>query len=143
MCYGNLIDSLHYNPILRAQNTGKNSVLVWWPTIIILLLSILFGLFIFRLSKLHRFSADSGPSFIDVSNYPAEMQKKYQVFANKCSRCHTLARPINSDFTVDQWPFYVQKMKQKPGSGLTDTTAVQITDFLVFDTKHRKSTSNN
>ena len=37
----------------------------------------------------------------------------------------------------------LQKMKLKTGSGLTDKTANQITDFLIFDANNRKSISNN
>ena len=128
---------------MSNETVPKSSLFVWWVTIVILFLSVLLGLFVFYLSKTHQFKADSGPAFIDVSNYPAEMQKKYHIFVNKCSRCHTLARPINSGFTAEQWPSYVQKMKLKTGSGLTDKTANQITDFLIFDANNRKSISNN
>ena len=143
---------------MSTETVPKSSLFVWWVTIVILFLSVLLGLFVFYLSKTHQFKADSGPAFIDVSSYPAEMQKKYHIFVNtytkfefrfisifvnKCSRCHTLARPINSGFTAEQWPSYVQKMKLKTGSGLTDKTANQITDFLIFDANNRKSTSNN
>lgn len=86
---------------------------------------------------LKTYSADKGPNFIDVSAYPQEMQEAYKVFERKCSRCHTLARPINSDFESEEWRTYVYKMMRKPGSGLTPKTAEPIIEFLIYDEKHR------
>lgn len=37
---------------------------------------------------------DKGPATINVSSYPPELQKSYKVFTEKCSKCHTIARPI-------------------------------------------------
>ena len=84
------------------------------------------------------YPADNGPSFIDVSEYSEEMQTLYAVFTRRCSRCHTVARPINSDFTAEEWRKYVLKMMRKPGSGLNPKTAEQIIKFLVYDAQHRK-----
>ena len=33
---------------------------------------------------------------LDVSQYPQDIQDAYKVFAVRCSRCHTLARPLNA-----------------------------------------------
>lgn len=84
------------------------------------------------------FASDNGPNFIDVSNYPLKMQEYYQLFARKCSRCHTLARPINSRFIGEEWRKYVLKMMRKPGSGLTPKTAEKIIEFLVYDAQVRE-----
>jgi len=84
------------------------------------------------------YPADKGPNFIDVAAYPPEMQKAYELFTRKCSRCHTVARPINSTFAPEEWRKYVHKMRQKPGSGLTLKTAEQIIEFLIYDAKHRE-----
>lgn len=84
------------------------------------------------------YPADQGSNFIDVSNYPQEMQTLYNVFTRRCSKCHTVARPINSDFTPEEWKKYVQKMMRKAGSGLTPKTADQITKFLIYDAQHRE-----
>ena len=82
--------------------------------------------------------ADKGPNFIDVTAYPAKMQEAYKRFTNKCSRCHTVARPINSTFTPEEWRKYVYKMMRKPGSGLNPKTAEQIIEFLIYDAQHRE-----
>ncbi len=83
------------------------------------------------------FPADKGPNFIDVSIYPLEMQENYKLFEQKCSRCHTLARPINSEFIGEAWRKYVYKMMRKPGSGLTPKTAEPIIQFLIYDSQTR------
>ena len=125
-------------PQKLTDDEAKPSPFVWWATSIVLLLSVLFGALIFHLSKTYRFPADAGPNFIDISGYPAEMQRKYKLFVNKCSLCHTLARPINSNFRSVRWNDYVHQMMRKAGSGLTEANAREIINFLEFDTLHRK-----
>ena len=84
------------------------------------------------------FPADRGTNLIDVSKYPLKMQEYYKIFAQKCSRCHTLARPINSEFVGKAWRKYVYKMMRKPGSGLTPKTAEQIIEFLIYHSQVRQ-----
>ena len=84
------------------------------------------------------YPADKGPNFIDVTTYPPKMQEAYELFTRKCSRCHTVARPINSTFAAAEWRKYVYKMMRKPGSGLTPKTAEEIIKFLVYDSEHRE-----
>lgn len=84
------------------------------------------------------YPADKGLNFIDVTEYPEEMQTLYHLFTRKCSKCHTVARPINSNFKPEEWRKYVKKMMRKPGSGLTPKTAEQIIKFLTYDAHHRE-----
>jgi hypothetical protein len=82
---------------------------------------------------------DKGPAKIDVSAYPAGIQKNYEVFREKCALCHTLARPVNSDFALpDEWSRYVKRMMHKPGSNITQSSAKQIYEFLAYDASVRK-----
>jgi len=82
---------------------------------------------------------DRGPQTIDVSAYPEEMQQKYTLFAERCSKCHTLARPINSDYALeDEWSRYVKRMMRKPGSGIAPKEGKQIFEFLAYDSSIRK-----
>ncbi len=82
---------------------------------------------------------DLGPGDVDVSGYPPEMQSNYEVFAEKCGGCHTLARPLNAPYaTPEEWNTYVNKMMRKPGSGIDKAKAKQIFKFLVYDSKKRK-----
>jgi hypothetical protein len=81
---------------------------------------------------------DKGPDKIDVSAYPAPQQAAYKVFTTKCSKCHTIARPMNTLMTRDEWERYVKRMMHKPNSGISDAQGKQIFDFMVFDQTERK-----
>ena len=81
---------------------------------------------------------DKGPDKIDVSSYPAPQQAAYKVFSTKCSKCHTIARPINTMMQRDEWARYVKRMMHKPNSGISDAQGKQIFDFLAFDETERK-----
>lgn len=81
---------------------------------------------------------DKGPDKIDISGYPPEMQKDYKLFSTKCSKCHTIARPINTLMSRDEWERYVKRMMHKPNSGISDSQGKEIFEFLVYDETHRK-----
>jgi hypothetical protein len=85
------------------------------------------------------FSADKGPDSLDVSKYPKDKQDEYKIFAEKCSKCHTLARPINSEYALpEEWTAYVDKMRHKKRSGIDDDVQKAVTDFLIYDSSVRK-----
>ena len=75
---------------------------------------------------------DSGPDKIDVSGYPADMQKRYPVFEKKCAKCHPVARAINSRFNASEWKRYMKRMVRRPNAGVTDEQADDIYEFLKF-----------
>jgi len=82
---------------------------------------------------------EKGPKTIDVSAYPAGIQANYAVFRAKCTLCHELSRPINSDFVLpDEWSRYVKRMMHKPGSNIAQASAKQIYEFLAYDSSVRK-----
>jgi hypothetical protein len=82
---------------------------------------------------------EKGPATINVSGYPASLQGYYQVFSQKCSQCHKLSRPINSDYALpDEWSRYIHRMMSKPGSGIGAGEGKEIYDFLVYDSSVRK-----
>ena len=81
---------------------------------------------------------DKGPDKIDVSAYPAAQQAAYKLFGTKCSKCHTIARPLNTMMKRDEWERYVKRMMHKPNSGISDTQGKQIFDFVVYDQTERK-----
>ena len=83
---------------------------------------------------------DKGPAKIDVSKYPADMKSKYKLFAEKCSKCHTVARAINCEFALDdEWERYIKRMMNKAGPSIISANdGKQIFDFLTFDSKLRK-----
>lgn len=83
--------------------------------------------------------AEGGAKEVDVSNYPERIRDNYKVFSAKCAQCHSLARPINSEFALpDEWERYVKRMMRKPGSGIEAADAKRIYDFLVYDATVRR-----
>lgn len=90
------------------------------------------------------FPDDLGPTSIDVSHYSPQMQGYYRLFLSKCSTCHTIARAINSQFIGKKvWASYiVHKMMLKPGSTIQSSEGKKIFEFLVYDSKIRKTGAN-
>ncbi|MBI3088270.1 MAG: hypothetical protein HYY91_05240 [Candidatus Omnitrophica bacterium] len=85
------------------------------------------------------YANDLGPDEIDVSGYPPQMQRSYALFARRCSRCHTLARAVNSQWASPAfWEHYVRVMWHKPGSQINGSEARQLWEFLVHDSQVRK-----
>jgi hypothetical protein len=81
---------------------------------------------------------DKGPDKVNVSGYPPDQQKNYKTFTDKCSKCHTIARPINTTMTKAEWERYVKRMMHKPNSGIGDAQGKAIYEFLAYDQENRK-----
>lgn len=78
------------------------------------------------------------PDGLDVSAYPDDMREAYAVFEYRCSRCHSLARPLNAEIEgVAFWDDYVERMRRQPGSGINHADARTILRFLTYYTEHR------
>lgn len=89
--------------------------------------------------KIKELPFDKGPKTIDVSKYPAEMQANYKIFALRCAKCHTLARPVNAPYCLpDEWERYIKRMMRKPGSGINSGDGKKIYEFLKYDSSVRK-----
>jgi hypothetical protein len=66
-----------------------------------------------------------------VASTSPEVHADYKVFALRCSKCHSLARPLNSGIDDDgYWKAYVAKMRRQPGSGISAEDSVAILRFL-------------
>lgn len=90
-------------------------------------------------ARIERF--EKGPATVDISKYPDAIKENYEVFSQKCSQCHRLSRPINSDYALpDEWSRYIKRMMHKPGSGISSGEGKKIYDFLVYDSSVRKKT---
>ena len=77
---------------------------------------------------------------VDVSRYPDEIRDAYRVFAFRCSRCHTLARPLNARIDdPEHWVRYVRRMRRQPGSGIDSSNADIILKFLLYYHRDRLS----
>jgi hypothetical protein len=79
-----------------------------------------------------RMHSQAGAS-LDVSGYPPEQQQRYKQFAEKCSRCHDLSRPLASRYNEAGWRQLVVRMARKPGAGINRREQQQFAEFLVFD----------
>ena len=44
------------------------------------------------------YANDLGPDKVDVSSYPKDIQEGYKALTVKCAKCHSAARPLNSQF---------------------------------------------
>ncbi len=88
-------------------------------------------------ARIERF--EKGPATVDISKYPEAIKENYQVFSEKCTQCHKLSRPINSDYALpEEWSRYVKRMMHKPGSGIGSAEGKKIYEFLVYDSSVRK-----
>ena len=82
---------------------------------------------------------EKGPATIDVSKYPQGIKDNYDLFSQKCTQCHKLSRPINSDYALpDEWSRYVKRMMFKPGSNISAGAGKKIYEFLTYDSSVRK-----
>jgi hypothetical protein len=76
---------------------------------------------------------------IDVSQYPTGIRENYKVFSRKCAQCHSLSRPINSDYVLpNEWSRCIGHMKRRSGADIGSFEEKKIYDFLVYDSSVRK-----
>lgn len=68
----------------------------------------------------------------EVPAYVSEDRRgDWEVFARRCSKCHALARPLQSGIDDDaQWRAYVARMRAQPGSGISASDEERILAFL-------------
>lgn len=90
-----------------------------------------------------QFAFDLGADQIDVSGYPKVQRERYAVFASVCSRCHTLARPINAPLASRaDWRRFISRMhvrsRIQSDKTFTREQARAIVDFLAYDASIRK-----
>ena len=70
---------------------------------------------------------------LDPSKMPENVRADYDVFARRCSKCHSLARPLTANITDDeQWVLYVNRMRRQPASGISLTDQETILRFLRY-----------
>src|SRR4051812_19330410 len=70
---------------------------------------------------------------LDPQRMPEDVRVDYALFAQRCSKCHSLSRPLQSGITSDTyWADYVERMRLQPGSGISIDDTVGILRFLHF-----------
>ncbi|MFO0737656.1 MAG: hypothetical protein U0270_17320 [Labilithrix sp.] len=77
------------------------------------------------------FACSSHREGLDPTKVPDDLQGDYQTFAQRCSKCHSLARPLSAGIKDDdQWVNYVNRMRRQPGSGISLNDQAHILRFL-------------
>ena len=67
----------------------------------------------------------------EAAALPSNLRADYLVFAQRCSKCHSLARPLNSGIDSDEyWKLYVERMRRQPASGISVADTLPILRFL-------------
>lgn len=76
---------------------------------------------------------------LDPLQLPPDTRSDYAIFARRCSKCHALARALNSGIQEDSgWIAYVTRMRRQPGSGITPSDVAPILRFLHYYTTSRQ-----
>jgi hypothetical protein len=80
-----------------------------------------------------------GADEVDTAKLPANLRDDYGVFAQRCSKCHSLARPLTSGIDDDEyWKRYVERMRRQPASGISPEDEVPILRFLHYFSEEQK-----
>lgn len=70
---------------------------------------------------------------LDPTSLPANIQPAYELFAQRCSKCHSLSRALDNGHVEDQfWERYVDRMRHQPGSGIAPDEVPSILRFLHY-----------
>jgi hypothetical protein len=78
-------------------------------------------------------SAAERPDGLDPSTMPDSVRADYGLFAERCSKCHSLARPLESGVDKDEyWQYYVARMRRQPASGISERDVIPILRFLHY-----------
>lgn len=70
---------------------------------------------------------------IDEARVPAELRAAYATFRVRCSKCHSLDRPLGAAIEDEaSWRTYVERMRRQPGSGISVADGEAAVRFLVW-----------
>ncbi|MCK6550368.1 hypothetical protein L6R52_31315 [Myxococcota bacterium] len=85
------------------------------------------------------FGRRGGLSDQQIAAMPPGVQEDYDLFAYKCSRCHTLSRPLKAQITdMEHWRAYVARMRRHAGSAISEDDGNRVLRFLEYWVKQRK-----
>ena len=88
-------------------------------------------------------SASRATEGVRVSEVPAELRDDYDLFAQRCSKCHGLSRPLDSGIRTDEfWQRYVTRMRRQPGSGIAVEDEPPILRFLHFYSERARAAAS-
>ena len=85
-----------------------------------------------------------GADGVDVAKVPPDLRDDYALFAQRCSKCHSLARPLESGIDDDEyWKRYVERMRRQPASGISPEDEPGILRFLHYYSEQQKKKSGD
>ena len=67
------------------------------------------------------------------ASVPEDLKSEYALFAQRCSKCHSLSRALNNgDHDSLYWERYVTRMRRQPASGIAPEDEPPILRFLNY-----------
>ena len=77
-----------------------------------------------------------------LASIPPEHREEYALFAQRCSKCHSLARALNNgDRDEKYWALYVTRMRRQPSSGIAPADEPPILRFLNYHSAQLRAES--
>jgi hypothetical protein len=74
-----------------------------------------------------------------ATQLPGDVRASYGVFEQRCSKCHSLARALDSGIDDDaRWALYVERMRRQPSSGISVADVKPILAFLHYYAAERR-----
>jgi mono/diheme cytochrome c family protein len=67
-----------------------------------------------------------------ATRLPAGRQSQYELFSQKCGRCHAAERALGAGFTADEWDAYLRRKYRRAGAGISREQLEQINAFLRY-----------
>lgn len=78
-------------------------------------------------------SASPRAEGIDEARVPPELRADYAIFRVRCSKCHSLDRPLGAAIDDERyWRTYVDRMRRQPGSGISPADGESALRFLLW-----------
>lgn len=70
---------------------------------------------------------------LDPNAVPPALRADYELFADRCTRCHSISRPLSARVRDRaHWVNYVERMRRQPGAMITAEEGERIVGFLVW-----------
>ncbi len=73
----------------------------------------------------------AGAAVVAAAGGDFDIETARAVFEARCSRCHSLDRPLKKNKSRDGWKKTVYRMKRYAGGAISEDDAEQIVEYLV------------
>jgi cytochrome c5 len=82
-------------------------------------------------------AGESAADQIDASGLPAEQKARFELFRQKCGKCHALSRALTAQLSDAAWKRHMKHMSLRPNSAISSEQAQSILEFLKFHASQR------